>query len=96
MAGSTPWRNGSTRARRKLNAAVLQRDGYRCMIALVGDWPVWGGRARCMGRADCVHHTRGFKVTGDDPLFMVAACTPCNLRVGEPKVDPAPQPVTEW
>lgn len=89
-------RNGSTRARRKINAEVLRRDGYRCMIALTGDWPVWGGRARCKGRADCVHHTKGFKVTGDDPMFMVAACTPCNQKVGEPEVDPQPRPVTEW
>lgn len=89
-------RNGSTRRRRKINAAVLLRDGGVCMIALPGEWKVWGGMARCAGKADCVHHTKGYAVTGDDPRYMVAACSACNLKVGEPKVDPKPNPLTEW
>jgi hypothetical protein len=93
---SKAWRNGSTRTHREARALVLARDGYRCRIATPGEWPKWGGMARCLVRADCVHHTKGYAVTGDDPAFMVAACTPCNLKVGQPKVDPAPRPVTEW
>lgn len=93
---STAWKNGSTRAWRKTRALVLARDGYRCMIALPGEWPVWGGMAKCLGRATCVHHTKGRAVTGDDPRFCISACRPCNLKVGEPKVDPKPNPVTEW
>lgn len=90
------WRNGSTRAWRKVRAAVLLRDQGRCMLALPGEWPVWGGVARCLGQATCVHHTRGRGVTGDDPAFLVAACKPCNLKVGQPRVDPAPRPLTQW
>lgn len=93
---SRDWKGGSTRRHRKARAAVLARDGYRCMIAIPGEWPAWGGMRRCLGRATCVHHTRGKGVTGDDPAFMVAACQPCNLKVGQPKVDPQPRPLTEW
>jgi 5-methylcytosine-specific restriction endonuclease McrA len=93
---SKNWRNGSTRRWRAVRAEVLARDGYLCQIALPGEWPVWGGMAHCTGRATQVHHTKGRAVTGDDPAYLVSACRPCNLKVGEPKVDPAPQPVTEW
>lgn len=76
---------------------MLARDGNRCRIATPGTWTIGNGEERrCLGVADCVHHTRGRAVTGDDPRFMVAACTPCNLLIGEPRVDPPPRPVTEW
>lgn len=70
--------------------AVLARDRYRCQLRLEGEWKVLGGTARCKVKADCVHHVLGKGVTGDDPRYMVAACTPCNLRVGDPSrnVDP--------
>lgn len=69
------------------------------MLAYPDTWTTRGGDERhCMGAADCVHHTRGKAVTGDDPDFMLAACTPCNLRAGEPArtPDPAPVPRTQW
>jgi 5-methylcytosine-specific restriction endonuclease McrA len=84
---SGAWGAGSTRAWRKTREQVLRRDGYRCMLQIEGV---------CVGRADCVHHTIG-KANGDDPDHLVAACTPCNLRVGDPGAkDPAWTPKTSW
>ena len=90
---------GTTRLQQEINRRVLMRDGYRCMLALPGTWTTRTGQARhCMGVADCVHHTRGRKVTGWDPAHMVAACTPCNLRIGEPgrDHDPDHKAMTQW
>ena len=86
---SLSWKGGSTRAWRRLRAWVLARDGYRCRLRVPGV---------CTGRATCVHHTLGKRVTGDDPRYLVAACTQCNLKVGDParSPDPAPRPVTRW
>lgn len=97
-AMSTAWVGGSTRAWRALRRVVLERDGYRCMLALPGTWRVRGGGVRqCMGRADCVHHVVGRDVSGDDPLYMVAACTPCNLKLGDVRtLDPLPRTMTQW
>lgn len=97
---SKSWAGGSTTRWRRLRLEVLARDGWRCRIALAGTWVTRRGEtARCLGRADCAHHTRGRSVTGDDPRFIVAACSPCNLRVGDPTkavVDPRPRPRTKW
>lgn len=83
------WGRGSTRAWRRVRALVLARDGYRCRLAITGV---------CTGRATCVHHTRGKRITGDDPTYLVAACKGCNLKVGDPtkQPDPAPRPRTQW
>lgn len=95
---SKGWPNGSTWAWRKIRAAVLDRDGRRCQLRLDG----------CTRVATCVHHLHGRAVTGDDPRHLVASCTPCNLRVGDPQrsgntarqhssnVDPAPKQTTLW
>lgn len=82
-----------------MNRRVLLRDEYKCQLRLAGEWTTKTGHTRhCMGVADCVHHTRGKRVTGWDMDHMVAACTPCNLRVGEPDRthDPEPRPMTTW
>lgn len=67
---------------------VLARDRYECRLRIEGV---------CTARATCVHHTLGRAVTGDDERYLVAACEPCNLRVGDPgKYDPQPEPRTRW
>lgn len=95
---SRSWAGGSTWRQRKIRAAVLRRDGHACQIRVPGTWVTPRGVQRCLGRADCVHHTLGKAITGDDPRYMVAACTPCNLKIGDPtrQPDPPPQPRTRW
>lgn len=79
---------GSTTAWRRLRLRILDRDGWACQIRLPGV---------CKGEADCVHHTKGKERTGDDPAHLAAACTPCNLKLGEPKeIDPRPKSFTQW
>jgi hypothetical protein len=67
---------------------VLVRDGYLCQLRLPG----------CATTADCVHHTAGRSVTGDDPRYLVASCTPCNLKLGDPTklADRPNEGVTKW
>lgn len=61
---------GSTRAWRKIRAAVLERDGYRCR---------WCGRP-----ADTVDHLTARARNGDDdPGNLVAACRRCNYSRGK-------------
>jgi 5-methylcytosine-specific restriction enzyme A len=60
---------GSTRAWRKVRAAVLERDGWRCY---------W-----CGGRATEVDHLRArARGGGDEPGNLVASCMPCNRSRG--------------
>lgn len=85
---SEGWKNGSTRKWRKTRAGVLKRDQYRCQLKLEG----------CTTIADCVHHLRG-KKHGDDPEHCVAACTHCNLKIGDPErvtADPPGRPRMKW
>lgn len=85
---SKAWEGGSTAAWRKTRAAVLLRDGYQCMVRT----------DVCVGDADCVHHLLGRSVSGDDPAYLTACCTPCNLRLGDvtKRKDPPPRPTTKW
>lgn len=75
---------------KKVRAAVLLRDGYRCRMLLSG----------CTGTATHVHHTQERSVVGDDPRFLIAACRECNTSYGSPSQakygDPAPRPRTRW
>lgn len=87
---SRAWAGGSTSKWRRTRAQVLQRDHHLCQIQLAGT---------CTTLADCVHHTIGRALTGDDPEWMVAACTPCNLKIGDPTTrppDPQPRRMTQW
>lgn len=96
MSGA--WAGGSTSRWRKTRAVVLARDLYRCRIALPGVWKNAKGQTRkCLGRADCVHHLDG-KAKGDNPARMIAACTPCNLKTGDPTkaADPPGRSMTRW
>lgn len=78
---------GSTRAWLRTKRQVLERDGYRCQLKLDG----------CLRKASTAHHTVGKAITGDDPRYLVAACQPCNLKVGDPsKADPEPRPWGGW
>lgn len=102
------WSGGSTRAWRALRALVLARDRYTCKAhpahcnaagapehTCTVAAPLQGGP----GVAGHAHHTRGKRVTGDNPAFIVAACPSCNLAIGEPGArgtDPAPRPRTAW
>jgi len=71
---TSAWTNGSTRRWRRIRLAVLQRDGWVCQLRLAG----------CTGRATCAHHVLGRSVTGDSMEHIVASCTSCNLKVGQP------------
>lgn len=77
------WRGGSTRRWRRVRAAVLaanlSANHGRCRLGVAGV---------CTGRADTVHHTHGRARTGDDPRYLVAACTACNLHIGDPTTHP--------
>lgn len=104
---SRTWSRGSTRRWRRIRAAVLEHNlasnGGRCTLQIP---------TVCTGRADCAHHTHGRAITGDDPEHLVAACTACNLHIGDPQthnpactlcaqrptntLDPEPRPATRW
>lgn len=104
------WDRGSTRAWRTTRARVLARDAaLGCRAHREGpngtDGPSWCDLARsktphtCTGRGEHAHHTRGRRVTGDDERHIIAACGPCNLHIGEPRLsggDPPCEPVTDW
>jgi hypothetical protein len=66
---------------------VLTRDGWVCQLEL----------DVCTQVADCVHHVRG-KALGDDERYLVAACTACNLKLGDPTklADPPNEAITKW
>jgi 5-methylcytosine-specific restriction endonuclease McrA len=83
---SRTWQQGSTRAWRRVRAAILDRDHHQCQIRAPG----------CTGHAEHVHHTHGRDTTGDDPRHLVAACAHCNLAIGQPTPDPTPTGGTTW
>lgn len=84
---SQAWKGGSTRAGRKINKAVLERDSYQCQMQLPDV---------CTYKATCVHHTKGKAITGDDPAYMVACCTACNLKIGDPSKQSPEPTLIEW
>ena len=97
---SKSWGRGSTRRQRRIRAEVLARDHDRGCRAHRDGWCAAPGVAphTCTDTQDCVHHTLGKAVTGDDPRHQVAACTTCNLAIGEPgrHDDPPNKAVTRW
>lgn len=104
---SKAWGRGSTRRWRTIRAAVLEHNlatnGGRCTLQIP---------RVCTGRADTVHHRHGRALTGDDPQYLDASCTACNLHIGDPQthradcrlctqrpantLDPEPRPATRW
>jgi 5-methylcytosine-specific restriction endonuclease McrA len=73
-----------------MRAAVLARDGWTCRLQIDGV---------CVQRSTPMHvHHRLGKARGDDPRYLVAACKPCNLKVGDPMRAPDPPVVaiTKW
>lgn len=97
MSGA--WAKGSTRAWRTIRAQVLLRDhGKGCRAHHDGWCAQAPGQHHCTDSQDTAHHTRGRAVTGDDPRYLVAACTPCNLHIGDPTkhTDPPGRSTTRW
>lgn len=83
---SRRWPKGSSPAWKRVRAAVLARDGYRCRLGYPG----------CTTLATQVHHTAPRELTGDDPTRLLAVCRACNARAGDPtRSDPAPKP-SRW
>ncbi|MFI6763312.1 hypothetical protein ACIBF5_29680 [Micromonospora sp. NPDC050417] len=104
---SKAWAGGSTRQWRRIRAQVLARDGYRCRAHRDG----WCAKIPGHKQHTCTdiaalsgpsaghaHHTLGRGTTGDDPRYIVAACGPCNLYIGDPTehADPPNKAVTPW
>lgn len=71
---SRNWKGGSTRRWREQRRRILLRDRGLCQIQLPGV---------CRIQADCVDHIKGKGVSEADEDLQ-AACTPCNLRKGQP------------
>lgn len=88
------WARGSTRAWRELRGAVLARD-YALAQQQGTRWCRLRVDRVCVGASEPmhVHHLLG-KARGDNPRFLVAACQPCNLHVGQPDPDADPECTT--
>lgn len=97
---SKNWAGGSTRRWRRIRTDVLLRDtGKGCRAHREGWCAKPGVKPHpCTNTQDTAHHTHGRGVTGDDPRFLVAACTACNLAIGDPTklADPQGRAKTRW
>lgn len=74
---STSWTGGSTRAWRRLRAAVLERDGHRCRVVV--DGTECGEFARTVGHLDPLSKG-GPKLA--DPSRLRAECARHNFSDG--------------
>lgn len=87
---SNSWAGGSTRAWRKYRARILNRDNHTCQLQLDG----------CKGRATEAHHLDGRRagLMPTNTNRVIAACQPCNNRVGDPTTTTPPPnpPTTRW
>lgn len=88
MGRSASWPNGSTREWRKVRKQVLEDAVHRCELQLDG----------CTGKATDAHHTVAREVAGDDPSKMIGVCHRCNVKAGDPRTAPDPEPRgrTQW
>jgi 5-methylcytosine-specific restriction endonuclease McrA len=78
------WTGGSTRRWRRIRAYVLDRDHHTCQAQV---------RGLCDLIATEAHHTLGRAITGDNPDYLIAACKPCNIHIGDPQTHPADCPL---
>jgi hypothetical protein len=46
--------------------------------------------------ATTVHHTLGRARTGDNPLYLIAACARCNYSLGDPGQSTEIKALTRW
>lgn len=84
---SRAWAGGSSTESRKQRAEILARDNYRCQLRIPGI---------CLHKADQDHHRLG-KGVSERLEDRVAACGPCNRRVGDPRAnDPQPRVRRQW
>jgi hypothetical protein len=87
------WPKGSDRRWRNTRSQILTNNQVnnrgQCTLQIPGV---------CTGLADTVHHTHGRCATGDDPRYLAAVCTACNLKIGDPTKGPDPRsnPKTHW
>lgn len=78
----------------KVRPAIYARDNGQCQLC--------GGPIDLRYRSPHpysyeVHHTVGWRETGNDTQYLVATHRICNARAGKPGTeDPAPKMMTRW
>lgn len=87
---SEAWAKGSDSRWRAFRLTILERDHWRCTLALPG----------CTLAAEHVHHIHPLSRGGQkyDPTNCASACAHCNQKLGNraPVPQPDPQPTSSW